>query len=125
MMKVYGDIYSCNCYKIKPLMALLGIEHEWVAVEIIAGETHAEEFKAINPNSGIPVLEIDNEAFLCESNAIRNYPAEGSELLPQDRYARAQVLQRLFFEQYSHEPFITSARYINKYLGLSKERQAG
>ena len=99
MMKVYGDIYSGNCYKIKLLMALLGIEHEWVAVEIIAGETHAEEFKAINPNSGIPVLEIDNEPFLCESNAIRNYPAEGSELLPQDRYARAQVLQRLFFEQ--------------------------
>ena len=125
MIKVYGDIYSGNCYKIKLLMALLGIERGWVVVDIIAGETHTEEFKEINSNSGIPVLEIDNEAFLCESNAIRNYPAEGSELLPQDRYARAQVLQRLFFEQYSHEPFITSARYINKYLELSKEREAG
>ena len=75
MMKVYGDIYSGNCYKIKLLMALPGIDHEWVAVDIIAGEIHTEEFKAINPNSGIPVLGIDNEAFLCESNAIRNYPA--------------------------------------------------
>jgi glutathione S-transferase len=75
MIKVYGDIYSGNCYKIKLLMALPGIDHEWVAVDIIVGETHTEEFKAINPNSGIPVLGIDNEAFLCESNAIRNYPA--------------------------------------------------
>ena len=125
MMKVYGDIYSGNCFKIKLLMALLGIEHEWIAVDILAGETHTEEFKQINPNSRIPVLEIDNETFLCESNAILNYLADGSELLPQDRYARAQVLQWQFFEQYSHEPFIATARYINKYLELSKEREAG
>ena len=82
-----------------------------------------EEFKQINPNSRIPVLEIDNETFLCESNAILNYLADGSELLPQDRYARTQVLQWQFFEQYSLEPFIATARYINKYLGLPKEKR--
>lgn len=70
------------------------------------------------------MLEIDCETFLCESNAILNYLADGSDLLPQDRYARAQVLQWQFFEQYSHEPFIATARYINKYLGLPKEREA-
>ena len=124
MMKVYSDIYSGNCYKIKLLIALLGIEHEWVAVDILASGTHLEEFKQINPNSRIPVLEIDNETFLCESNAILNYLADGSKLLPQDRYARTQVLQWQFFEQYSLEPFIATARYINNYLGLPKERKA-
>ena len=124
MIKVYGDIYSGNCYKIKLLMALLGIEHEWIAVDILAGETHTEEFKQKNPNNRIPVLEIDSGTFLCESNAILNYLADGSDLLPQDRYARAQVLQWQFFEQYSHEPFIATARYINKYLGLPEEREA-
>ena len=89
MIKVYGDIYSRNCYKIKLLMALLGIEHEWIAVDILAGETHTEKFKQKNPNNRIPVLEIDSETFLCESNAILNYLADGSDLLPQDRYARA------------------------------------
>ena len=72
MIKVYVEIYSGNCYKIKLLMAMLGIEHEWVAADILAGGTHTEEFKQINPNSRIPMLEIENETFLCESNAILN-----------------------------------------------------
>ncbi len=124
MYKVYGDLQSGNCYKIKLLLNILSIEHEWIHVDILAGETHTDEFKKMNPNSRIPVLVLTNGSILLESNAILNFLAEGSEYLPKDRYLRAQVLQWQFFEQYSHEPFIATARYINKYLGLPEERRA-
>ncbi len=124
MLRIYGDSQSGNCYKIKLLLNLLSIEHEWIHVDILAGETHTDAFKKMNPNRRIPVLVLANGSILLESNAILNFLAEGSEYLPKDRYPRAQVLQWQFFEQYSHEPFIATARYINKYLGLPKERRA-
>ncbi|MDA1369838.1 MAG: glutathione S-transferase family protein [Proteobacteria bacterium] len=124
MYKVYGDIQSGNCYKIKLLLSWLELEHEWIAVNILEGETHTEQFKKMNPNTRIPVLDFGNGEFLWESNAILNYLAEGTRYLPDDRYDRALVLQWQFFEQYSHEPYIATARYINKYLGLPKERAA-
>ena len=123
MYKVYGDMLSGNCYKIKLIMAFLQVEHEWVHVDILANETHTDEFKKMNPNTRIPVLEIDKERYLWESNAILNYLAEGTKYLPTDRYKKSKVLQWQFFEQYSHEPFIATARYINKYLGLPKDRE--
>ena len=124
MLRVYGDSQSGNCYKIKLLLNILSIEHEWIHVDILAGETHTAEFKKMNPNSRIPVLVLANGSILTESNAILNFLAEGSEFLPQNPYLRAQVLQWQFFEQYSHEPFIATARYINKYLGLPEDRRA-
>jgi len=124
MFRVYGDIQSGNCYKIKLLMCLLELQHEWVPVDILAGETHSEQFARMNPNQRIPVLDMGNGDTLSESNAILNYLAEGTRYLPDDRYERAIVLQWQFFEQYSHEPFIATARYINKYLGLPREREA-
>jgi glutathione S-transferase len=124
MYKVYGDIQSGNCYKIKLLMSFLSLEHEWIHVDILAGETHTAEFKTMNPNTRIPVLVLFDGSYLTESNAILNYLAVGSDFLPEDRYQRAQVLQWQFFEQYSHEPYIATARYINKYLGLPDERKA-
>jgi glutathione S-transferase len=124
MFRIYGDIQSGNCYKIKLLMCLLELQHEWVPVDILAGETHSEQFTRMNPNQRIPVLDLGNGDTLCESNAILNYLAEGTRYLPDDRYERASVLQWQFFEQYSHEPFIATARYINKYLGLPREREA-
>jgi len=123
MYKVYGDIQSGNCYKIKLLMSYLEIEHEWLHVDILAGETHSDEFKKINPNMRIPVLVLHDGSILTESNAILNFLAEGTEFLPADAFLRAQVLQWQFFEQYSHEPYIATARYINKYLGLPAERR--
>jgi glutathione S-transferase len=124
MYKVYGDLQSGNCYKIKLLMSYLEIEHEWLHVDILAGETHSDEFKKMNPNTRIPVLVLNDGSTLTESNAILNFLAAGTEFLPADHFLRAQVLQWQFFEQYSHEPYIATARYINKYLGMPIERRA-
>ncbi|WP_281214292.1 glutathione S-transferase family protein [Shewanella insulae] len=123
-MKIYGDLQSGNCYKVKLLCALLGIEHEWIHVDILAGDTGNSEFLAKNPNGKIPLLELDDGRYLSESNAILNYLAAGSELLPQDSFALAKVQQWQFFEQYSHEPYIAVARFIAKYLGLPDDRRA-
>jgi len=124
MITVYGDIQSGNCYKIKLLLNLLDIPHSWQHVDILKGESRSKNYLARNPNGKIPLLQLDDGRHLAESNAILNYLAEGSELLPDNRYQRALVLQWQFFEQYSHEPFIATARYISKYLGLPEERRA-
>jgi glutathione S-transferase len=123
-MKVYGDMQSGNCYKIALLAALLEIEHAWVHVDILAGETATPEFLAKNPNGKIPLLELNDGRLLWESNAILDYLATGTALLPDDGFLRAQVLQWQFFEQYSHEPYIAVARFIAKYLGLPEDRKA-
>lgn len=122
-MRVYGDIQSGNCYKIKLLAALLDIEHEWVHVDILAGDTRTRDFLARNPNGKIPLLELDDGRYLSESNAILNYLATDTAFWPQDSFLRAQVLQWQFFEQYSHEPYIAVARFIAKYLGLPDDRR--
>jgi len=123
MITVYGDIYSGNCYKVKLVLARLRLEHEWIHVDILKQETRTEQFLALNPNGRIPVLVSDGRV-LWESNAIINYLAEGSALLPADPFARAQVLQWQFFEQYSHEPFIATSRYIVRYLNSPPARAA-
>jgi len=124
MMKIYADINSGNCYKLALLCTLLDIKHEWIEVDILKGETQTSDFLAKNSNGKIPLLETDDGQFLAESNAILNYLASGSRLQPDDVMQQALVLQWQFFEQYSHEPFIAVARYINRYLGLPKEREA-
>jgi glutathione S-transferase len=93
MCKVYGDMQSGNCYKIKLLTSLLEIEHEWLHVGILAGETHSDEFKKMNPTTRIPVLVLNDGRTLTESSAILNFLADGSELLPPDQLPRVQVLQ--------------------------------
>ena len=123
-MKIYGDIQSGNCYKIKLLCSLLGIEHEWIHVDIMAGDTSKGAFLKKNPNGKIPLLELDDGRCLSESNAILNYLAAGSQLLPSDTFKLAKVQQWQFFEQYSHEPYVAVARFIAKYLGLPDERKA-
>ena len=122
MYRVYGDLLSGNCYKIKLLLEFLGVEYEWQHVDIVANETRTPEFLARNANGKIPLLQIDDHVYLTESNAILNYLAEGTDWLPDGGLERARVLQWQFFEQYSHEPYIAVARYINKYLGLPAEK---
>lgn len=121
-LKVYGDSRSGNCYKVKLACAELGIVHEWQDVDIMAGETRTPEFLAMNPNGKIPVLALPNDRYLAESNAIIAYLADGTLLLGRDAFERAQVLQWMFFEQYSHEPNIATARFVVKYLGNPPER---
>ncbi|MEC5399303.1 glutathione S-transferase family protein [Uliginosibacterium sp. H1] len=128
MLKVYGDVYSGNCYKLRLLLSQLEIPHVWQHVDILGRETHTDAFLARNPNGKIPVLELDNGAggreFLAESGAILHYLAAGTPLIPTDRLAHARMLQWMFFEQYSHEPYVAVARYIVRYLGRPADKEA-
>ena len=121
---LYGDSKSGNCYKIELTCAELDIAYVWHEVDILAGETRTPEFLANNPNGKIPLLRLPDGRYLAESNAIMAYLAEGSALVGTDRYSRAEVLQWLFYEQYSHEPNIATSRFIVRFLGSPPERQA-
>jgi glutathione S-transferase len=123
MLRVFGDIYSGNCYKVKLLLQQLGLQYKWVDVDITKKQSRTPEFLRMNPNGQIPVLEATPGVFLPESNAILHYLADGSRFLPTDRLEHAQVLQWVFFEQYTHEPSVASARYIVRYLGRPAEHE--
>ncbi|UVE16249.1 glutathione S-transferase family protein [Pseudomonas sp. LS44] len=123
MFKVYGDYKSGNCYKVKLMLHLLGKESKWVPVDIQKGETQTAEFLAMNPNGKIPVLQLEDGSCVWESNAILNFLADGSEFLPTEPRLRTQVLQWQFFEQYSHEPYVAVARFIQLYEGLPEARR--
>ena len=121
---IYGDSRSGNCYKIQQLCAELEIPYQWTEVDILRGDTRTDDFLAMNPNGKIPLARLEDGAYLAESNAILCYLAEGSALAGQSRLERARVLQWLFFEQYSHEPYIATSRFIVKYLGNPEDRRA-
>jgi glutathione S-transferase len=114
MFKVYGTSVSGNCHKVRMTLESLALPYRWTEIDSIKGQTRTPEFLAMNPNGKVPVLEIEPDVFLPESNAILCYLAEGTRLLPEDRLARARTMQWLFFEQYSHEPYIAVARYLRK-----------
>lgn len=123
MLKVYGDYRSGNCYKVKLMLHLLGREYQWLPIDILKGETQTAEFLAKNPNGKIPVLELEDGTFLWESNAILNFLADGSEFIPDEPRLRTQMLQWQFFEQYSHEPYVAVARFIQLYQGMPEARR--
>jgi glutathione S-transferase len=122
-LKVYGDSKSGNCYKIKLLCSEMQIGYEWQEVDIMAGDTRSPEFLAMNHNGKIPLLVLPDGRYLAESNAILCFLADGSDFFAGDALARAEVLQWLFFEQYSHEPNIATSRFIIKYLGNPPDKQ--
>ena len=123
-MKIYGDKRSGNCYKLELLTSILELQHEWIDVDILKGETRSAWFLEKSPNGKIPILELDDGRVLSESNAIMHYLAANSSLIPTSQFSFASLLQWQFFEQYSHEPYIAVARYINIYLGMPEERRA-
>lgn len=111
MYKLYDFLPSGNSYKVRLLLNLLSIPYERIDVNILERETRTPEFLSKNPNGKIPLLEITPGQFLAESNAILYYLSQDTEYFPQAKDAQAQVMQWLFFEQYSHEPYIATARY--------------
>ena len=125
MLKLYDYLPSGNGYKVRMLLTQLGIPFERVELDIVKGETRTPDFLTINPNGCIPVLELEDGARLSESNAILFYLAEGTPFLPDHGLARAQILEWMFFEQYSHEPNIATSRFWLMHGERTDERRAG
>lgn len=122
MYRLYDFLPSGNGYKVRLLLTQLQIPFEYIEMDILQGATRTPEFLAKNPNGRIPVLELEPNIFLSESNAILNYLAEGTELGSNDRIEKARILQWMFFEQYSHEPYIATSRFWFQH-GMAEEKQ--
>jgi glutathione S-transferase len=130
-LTLHEDPRSGNCYKIRLTAALLGLPLQLRAYDIMKGETRTPEFLAqVNANGRIPVLQIGeglDARFLPESNAACWYLAHGSALIPEDRFAQADMLRWMFFEQYNHEPNVATLRFWLCFVGeanLSPEQRA-
>jgi len=107
-----GDHRSGNCYKVALIMKLTDTPFRWVETDVLRGETRSEAFLSINPNGKVPLLQLPDGSWLAESNAMLIHLAEGTRFLPEDGLDRARVFQWLFFEQYSHEPYLAVARFL-------------
>ncbi len=124
MCTLYDYLDSGNGYKIRLLLAQLQQPYKWVELDILAGATRTPQFLAKNPNGRIPALELADGTCLAESDAILWYLAEDTPFIPPGRLARAQLLQWMFFEQYSHEPYVATPRFILKHLPADSPRRA-
>lgn len=111
MYRLYDFLPSGNGYKVRLLLNQLSIPFERIEIDVLKGATRSPEFLEKNPNGRIPVLEIEPNIFLSESNAILIYFSQGTQFLPSDRLDYARIMQWLFFEQYSHEPYIATSRF--------------
>jgi glutathione S-transferase len=121
MLKLYDYLESGNGYKVRLLLHQLDVPYQRIELDITRGQTRTPEFLALNRNGRIPLLVLEDGTALAESNAIQFYLAEGTPLLPAGRLERAQVLQWMFFEQYSHEPYIATVRFWC-HTGVADER---
>jgi glutathione S-transferase len=124
MNRLYDNTDSGNGYKVRLFLTQLGLPFERIELDTERGETRTPDFLARNPNGKIPLLELADGRRLAESDAILFYLAEGTSYLPTDRFERAQVLQWMFFEQYSHEPNIAVARHWLRHLEITPERRS-
>jgi glutathione S-transferase len=121
MVKLYGMTGSGNCWKPAVLMKQLGISFDWIEISLLKGESRTPEFLAKNANGKVPLLEVKPGQFLAESNAMLVYLAEDTAYLPTDKWRRAKVLEWMFFEQYSHEPYIATVRWWVRYMKKQDE----
>ena len=124
MITLYDYLDSGNGYKVRLLLAQLERPFRHVELDIMHGATRTPHFLAINPDGRIPALGLDDGRHLAESDAILWYLADGTVFLPEDRFARAQVLQWMFYEQYSHEPYVATPRFIMRHLSADSPRRA-
>jgi glutathione S-transferase len=120
---VHGFSASGNCHKVRLLLEQLGRDYRWIEVDSSKGETRTPGFLARNPNGRVPIIELDDGRILAESNAILCWLAEGTPYLPGDAWQRAQALAWMFFEQYSHEPYVAVARFIRGWTPVDSPRR--
>ncbi len=123
MYKLYEMAESGNCYKVRLLLHQLELAWKRIPVNILEGETRTDEFLTLNPNGKVPLLVLPDGRLLAESNAMLCYLAANSPLLPSEPYLHALVLQWLFFEQYSHEPFIATNRFFHHIADTAEENR--
>jgi glutathione S-transferase len=116
-MKIYGDTNSGNCLKVKWVCDRLALPYDWVNVDTLKGETRTNEFLKLNGAGQVPTVVFDDGRVLAQSNAIIRYLARGSDLIPKDAFAAAKMDEWLFWEQYSHEPYVAVCRFQMVYLG--------
>jgi len=122
-MKVYGDRNSGNCQKISFTADFLQIPYEWIDIDITKGESRTDAYLRKSPMGQVPMIELDDGRCLAQSNAIIRYLAQGTSLLPDDTFTQAKIDELLFWEQYSHEPYVATSRYHMVYLGRSKDER--
>jgi glutathione S-transferase len=123
MMKIYGDRNSGNCQKVSITADFLKIPYRWIDIDIMKAESRTDAFLQKSPMGQVPVVELDDGRCLAQSNAIIRYLANGSSLLPADPFTQAKIDELLFWEQYSHEPYVATSRYHMVYLGRSKDER--
>ena len=116
-LQIYGDRVSGNCLKVKWTAEKLGIAYRWIQTDVRKAETRTPAFLAMNPAGQVPFVVLEDGRPLAQSNAIILHLAEGSALIPVDSYDRARMLEWMFWEQYSHEPYIAVARFQRHLLG--------
>lgn len=120
-MRIFGNSHSGNCLKAKWVADHLRLDYEWVEIDIFAGQTRTDEFLALNPAGQVPVLQNGEGRTLAQSNAIMLYLGRDSALVPDDRFDRAKMMEWLFWEQYSHEPYVAVRRSELKYRGKTED----
>ena len=121
MLTVYGDIRSGNCLKVRWLLDCLGLDYQWIETDVMSGATRTPEFLKMNPAGQLPVAVLADGRPLAQSNAILVHMAEGSDWIPADPWARAKMFEWLFWEQYSHEPYIAVARFQRTLAGRTAD----
>lgn len=118
-MKIYGDTNSGNCLKVKWVADRLRLPYHWIEIDTLKGDSRTAEFLKLNAWGQVPAVELDDGRTLAQSNAIIRYLARGSDLIPSDAFAAAKMDEWLFWEQYSHEPYVAVCRFQMVYLGRS------
>ena len=121
VLRIFGDSISGNCLKVKWVADHLGLDYEWIEIDILKGETRTADFLAMNPAGQVPAVVLPDGRPLAQSNAIILHLAEGSDLVPADAYERARMLEWMFWEQYSHEHYVAVARFLVRYQGRSPD----